>query len=738
MTALFIYLIKANIALCLFYLAYRLGLRRLTFYTLNRVFLVTGIVFSSLFPLVDVNDFFSRNETIAAQVVQYVPDFGVLRQAAKPEVFTMWVLLEWVFWTGVVVMGIRLLIQLVSLMVLHWRTEPVKLQDHAVRRMDGNINPFSFFRNIYVNPELHSQEELEAIIRHEQVHVSQWHSADVMMSEVNNVFYWFNPGAWLMKTAVKENLEFLTDRKILRSGVNATAYQYSLVKVSAAQYTAGVANNFNFSHLKNRIKMMNKTKSSRVQLYRYGVLAGVVCGVLLSLNYTKAGTVVHNVVSEVKNVLDVQKGDTTTPVPPPPAIDKFDAVKEDRYKTVEDKFKSLNRDEFQTIGDDKTTDGFRAQALTINGSRQLAGRVSGISIKADTFITQKPITIYSIQEPTGEEPAKSTVTYSMKANASYTTTPAEVRTQKPGLRLRATGNATLSYMPDTSRQPLVIVDGKPYPLGKDGNVLSDLDPNTIESIHVLKDQSAAAIYGPAAKNGVLLISTKKNSQKPKVEEVVVTGRPSKAAQLNEVTVVGYGTRQPQEEGQQLKGVVVNGYAAKPAATVTGSGTAGIGKDLSEVVVVGYAVPGQQPEKAVEGKPTEVTVTGYSTAAKEPVKTVEGRSARDTKQAGETTTSETKNSILTLAKSNEPTTGLSTLYPNPTKGIVNVLIAVPDDSANSFLEVNDMNGKTLYRYSLAGFKGNYRGQVDLSRYPAGTYIVRVKLPGADMTSKIIKQ
>ncbi len=192
------------------------------------------------------------------------------------------------FLTGVAVMGLRLLIQLVSLLMLHTRTERVTLQDQSIRKMDGNVNPFSFFRNIYVNPELHTPEELEAIVLHEQVHVKEWHSADVMMSELNNVFYWFNPGAWLMKTAVKENLEFLTDRRILRSGVNATAYQYSLVKVSAAQYAAGVANNFNFSHLKNRIKMMNKTRSSRVQLYRYGVLACVVCGVLLSLNYTKA------------------------------------------------------------------------------------------------------------------------------------------------------------------------------------------------------------------------------------------------------------------------------------------------------------------------------------------------------------------------------------------------------------------------------------------------------------------
>src|SRR5690606_26509343 len=51
--------------------------------------------------------------------------------------------------------------------------------------------------------------------------------------------------------------------------------------------------------------------------------------------------------------------------------------------------------------------------------------------------------------------------------------------------------------------PLIILDGIQY----DG-FLSELNPNDIESIEVLKDASSAAIYGARAANGVLLITTK--------------------------------------------------------------------------------------------------------------------------------------------------------------------------------------------------------------------------------------
>ena len=69
--------------------------------------------------------------------------------------------------------------------------------------------------------------------------------------------------------------------------------------------------------------------------------------------------------------------------------------------------------------------------------------------------------------------------------------------------------------------------------------------------------------------------------------------------------------------------------------------------------------------------------------------------------------------------------------------MNVAFTVPK-SGDNFLEVKDMNGRSLYRQSLKDFAGSYRGQIDLSRYPAGSYIVRMKLSGSEMSSVVVKQ
>lgn len=77
-----------------------------------------------------------------------------------------------------------------------------------------------------------------------------------------------------------------------------------------------------------------------------------------------------------------------------------------------------------------------------------------------------------------------------------------------GSRIRIRGSASLN----ASNDPLIVIDGVPVASGAaDGmsNPLDLLNPNDIESFSVLKDASAAAIYGSRASNGVILITTKK-------------------------------------------------------------------------------------------------------------------------------------------------------------------------------------------------------------------------------------
>ena len=77
--------------------------------------------------------------------------------------------------------------------------------------------------------------------------------------------------------------------------------------------------------------------------------------------------------------------------------------------------------------------------------------------------------------------------------------------------VRVRGNSSIS----ANSQPLYVLDGVPITAndqssyGGDMNPLTDLNPNDIESIEVLKDASAGAIYGSRAANGVVLITTKR-------------------------------------------------------------------------------------------------------------------------------------------------------------------------------------------------------------------------------------
>lgn len=290
MPALFIYLIKVNVALLIFCAGYYAVLRHLTFYNLNRIYLVTAIVFSTLYPLVDLSAFLNRHEEIARPVQIVIVNWQEpVKNITKTFLgHDMWYWLLAAFWTGVVLFAIRLSMQLLSLYRLHKRSEPVQLQQYMIRVIEGDINPFSFWRSIYINPKNHPAQELDAILEHEQIHVNEWHTLDILLGEVSAIFYWFNPGVWLMKRAIRENIEFITDHKILMKGVDCKAYQYSLLSVNLGAESNALVNHFNISTIKKRIIMMNAKRSSKVNITRYLFLVPAVMVLLLIFSVSKA------------------------------------------------------------------------------------------------------------------------------------------------------------------------------------------------------------------------------------------------------------------------------------------------------------------------------------------------------------------------------------------------------------------------------------------------------------------
>ncbi|WP_257658007.1 M56 family metallopeptidase [Parapedobacter lycopersici] len=280
-----IHLLKANLSLVFFYLGYRLLLRRLTFYRLNRFYLLFGLLFSAVYPLVDISDWLVARQDTAPQVIYLISDW----QQMPVRAFNWWPLLTALFWLGVIYFGWRLLVRLLSLRKLHTASQPAVWRLFRYRQVFHPVAPFTFWRNIYLNIHQHDEPELAEIFSHERIHAKELHTLDVLLAELCRTVCWFNPGAWLIRRAIHENLEYITDSNVLRQGVDKKTYQYHLLKVS--QYTGDqpeIANHFNFKSLKRRIAMMNRKRSSALQLGNYVFALPVIAVLVLVFSVSRA------------------------------------------------------------------------------------------------------------------------------------------------------------------------------------------------------------------------------------------------------------------------------------------------------------------------------------------------------------------------------------------------------------------------------------------------------------------
>lgn len=286
MPSLLLYLLKVSISLAVVFLFYQLVLRRLTFYNWNRLYLLAYTLLSFFVPFIDISPFLQKNALTDSGVVNWVP---VIRQAQPVEMAvqntgTLFSLVQFIsvlIISGMLIMLARLCVQVVSFRRMRRKAIYISGTGMKIFQVNENIIPFSFGKAVFVNTRLHNESELREIILHEFVHLRQRHSIDILWSEFLCLVSWFNPFAWLLKKAIRQNLEFIADNKVLENGINKKEYQYLLLKVSGNnQYS--IATPFNFSSLKKRIAMMNKLKTARVHLVKFLFLLPLAAVLLLA------------------------------------------------------------------------------------------------------------------------------------------------------------------------------------------------------------------------------------------------------------------------------------------------------------------------------------------------------------------------------------------------------------------------------------------------------------------------
>ena len=305
-----IYLLKVNAGIVFFYLFYKILCQYDTFFQWRRFSLLGFLIFSLLYPLVDIQDWVMEQPALHELADNYTAWLGDERMvdistagASATEGINWNTLLIYGYFLGVMVLSIRFLAQLTSTCWMRWKGKPTYLNGQRIISLPFEANPFSFFGWIFLYlPELDEKNQ-DDILMHEQAHARQWHSVDVIFSEIVNIICWFNPFSWLLKSEIRLNLEFLADNKVTENMENYQSYQRHLLDLTHMDYRIGLCNNFNVSSLKTRILMMNRKRTHVVAYLKYAFFLPLIVALFLfsNLNCTsneKMNPLVHQAEKE--------------------------------------------------------------------------------------------------------------------------------------------------------------------------------------------------------------------------------------------------------------------------------------------------------------------------------------------------------------------------------------------------------------------------------------------------------
>ncbi|WP_281542637.1 M23/M56 family metallopeptidase [Maribacter aestuarii] len=267
MEAFFEHLIKSSFILLLFLVTYHVFLKRETFFTSNRLYLIGGLLTSFILPFVTITKTVFVTPTSITSAVPLNSEV-LIASNQYPTVFDWNNLYLSIYLLGVCYFTIRLLLQLRAVQTIK-RNSTIIAQDNLYHVHTKNqISPFSFFRHIFYHPKQFSPNELKTIITHEKVHAIGLHSLDILLTEIIFVLLWFNPAVWNYKTIVKQNLEFLADAETCATSEDKRHYQYLMLKQATNNHKITIVNPFFNSIIKKRIVMLNQTQSKRINLIK--------------------------------------------------------------------------------------------------------------------------------------------------------------------------------------------------------------------------------------------------------------------------------------------------------------------------------------------------------------------------------------------------------------------------------------------------------------------------------------
>ncbi len=290
------YLLKSGACLAIFLLFYKLFLEQEDMHVLKRFYLLAALVLAFAIPLVVFTEYTERPPAIDAPMTartappQTVAPTGPAVEAQKMDLSLLPLS---IYLMGASFFGLKFL-RNIAQVIGRIRKNP-KYRKNRITNvlLQDLIVPHTFFRFIFLNKQKFESREIpEAVLLHEETHANQRHSLDVLLIEILQVLFWFNPLIYITKKAIKLNHEFLADQAVIKKGVHTATYQKILLAFSSSAkepfpMAIGMANAINYSSIKKRFTVMKAHTPKRTVWFKSFFLLPLVAVLLLSFSTTE-------------------------------------------------------------------------------------------------------------------------------------------------------------------------------------------------------------------------------------------------------------------------------------------------------------------------------------------------------------------------------------------------------------------------------------------------------------------
>ncbi|HLV52123.1 MAG TPA: M56 family metallopeptidase, partial [Flavobacterium sp.] len=266
-----IYFIKSTFLCLVFFLIYKGMLEKKKSSKFKRFYLLVAMSIGLSFPLFKVQFLVEQNiitdtkqiivEEISHQefIHEYIPGIALPETNQKPVLLVIYVLISGVF-------AFRFLRNIDKILVLKKKGTMIETPFGFLVLNDTVKSPFSFYDRIYLNKSQWVNGKINPeILHHEQAHIQQKHTLDILFIELLKVFLWFQPFLYVFKRLMQENHEYLADEYSLSKTQDVKHYQQLILNFyNQPSKELQLSSSFYFSNLKKRFIMMKNTKKGRV------------------------------------------------------------------------------------------------------------------------------------------------------------------------------------------------------------------------------------------------------------------------------------------------------------------------------------------------------------------------------------------------------------------------------------------------------------------------------------------